>query len=80
VANTGIGDTDGHLAEDQVGILVNELNTDGYERALDELDWLRTDAGLAERCRESARGRFHLERIGGAKYKTLYGRIVAMSD
>ncbi|HLL74625.1 MAG TPA: glycosyltransferase [Pyrinomonadaceae bacterium] len=75
VSNSGIGDVDEVIAADRVGSLVREFDEPSYLRALAEVDELRREPGLAERCRESARRRFDLERVGGARYRRLYRRL-----
>lgn len=76
VCNTGIGDVDAVLQEDKVGVLLNELSLDAYRQALEAADVLRQDAGLAERCRASARDRFALDSVGGPRYRRLYARLM----
>ena len=43
--------------------------------ALEALERLRGETGLADRCRASASARFHLEDVGGARYRRLYRRL-----
>jgi glycosyltransferase involved in cell wall biosynthesis len=75
VSNSGIGDLDEVIERDRVGALVREFDEAAYLRALDQIEELRREPGLAERCRESARRRFDLESVGGARYRRLYRRL-----
>ena len=45
-------------------------------RALEELEVMRREGGLAERCRASAERRFDIEHVGGVKYRRLYERLL----
>jgi glycosyltransferase involved in cell wall biosynthesis len=75
ISNSGIGDLDELLNTDHVGVLVREFNRDAYMKALSAVDELQNDGSLAERCRESARNRFDLEGVGGARYRRIYRRL-----
>jgi glycosyltransferase involved in cell wall biosynthesis len=75
ICNAGIGDVDQVIEEDRVGVLVRELNREAYISALSAVEALEHDAELAERCRHSARARFDLEAVGGARYRRLYHNL-----
>jgi glycosyltransferase involved in cell wall biosynthesis len=75
VCNTGVGDLDELIDTDRVGVLISEFTPEAYARALAELAALRRDADLPERCRSSARRRFDLAAVGGARYRRLYRRL-----
>jgi glycosyltransferase involved in cell wall biosynthesis len=76
ICNTGVGDLDELIETDRVGVVISEFNTEAYDRALAQLEVLRQDSGLAERCRISARKRFSLNNVGGERYRRLYRRIL----
>ena len=76
VCNTGIGDLDEQIGMDRVGIIIREFNQAAYEQALRDLEELRRDESLAERCLESARRRFDLEQVGGERYRRLYCNLL----
>lgn len=76
ICNTGIGDLDEQIETDRVGIVIHEFDEAAYIGALDAVDSLRRDEGMAERCRESARRRFDLKRVGGERYRRLYRRLL----
>lgn len=75
VSNTGIGDLDVVIEDDNVGVIVRSLNLAGYVEALGTIDMLRQDPQLPGRCRSSAKNRFDMEVVGGYKYRRLYWRI-----
>ena len=77
LTNAGVGDLDALIAEDRVGVLLHDLSAEGYRRALDEMEALLAEPDLADRCRESARRRFDLVGVGGARYLSLYERLLA---
>jgi glycosyltransferase involved in cell wall biosynthesis len=76
VCNAGIGDVDEVVEGDQVGVIVRGTGREEYREALRAVEALRRDAGLAARCRTSARTRFDLETVGGARYRRLYRRVL----
>jgi glycosyltransferase involved in cell wall biosynthesis len=75
ICNAGIGDVDEVIESDGVGFVIREFSEAAYLEALQAVDGLRRQGDLAERCRTSARSRFDLERIGGARYRRLYQRL-----
>ncbi len=75
ICNTGVGDLDELIETDRVGVVISEFNSEAYVRALAQLEVLRQDAGLAERCRTSAKKRFSLNTVGGERYRRLYRRM-----
>ena len=76
VCNAGIGDVDEVVEGDRVGVIVRGTGRAGYDEALRAVEALRRDAGLPARCRASARARFDLETVGGARYRRLYRRVL----
>ena len=72
VANRGVGDVDTLIEENGVGVIVDELTTEGYHQALEALDQL---GDIADRCRATARSGFDLETVGGVRYRRMYARI-----
>jgi glycosyltransferase involved in cell wall biosynthesis len=77
VCNAGIGDVDEVIEGDRVGVVIREFDDETFMRALEEVEALRREGGLAERCRASAERRFDIERVGGVKYQRLYRRLEA---
>jgi glycosyltransferase involved in cell wall biosynthesis len=78
ITNCGIGDLDDVIAKDNVGVIISAFNRESYRRALGEIKALLLDRGVSERCRESARKRFDLAKVGGVRYRRLYRRVFDM--
>lgn len=72
LSGAGIGDMDAHIAEGRVGVVLRGFDRGAYADALRDLEILRRDPELAERCRRTARERYDLETIGGARYRRIY--------
>ena len=78
IVNDGVGDTTELTEADGTGVVINEFNAENYQVALAKLETLLEDKNaLSARCRESARKRFDLVNVGGAKYRHLYQRILS---
>ena len=75
ITNAGIGDLDDLIAEDKVGVILDAFDQESYGRALEGMRALLLDRGTADRCRQSARKRFDLTSVGGARYLRLYRRV-----
>ncbi len=72
IANAGVGDVDGLIVGDRVGVLIDKFDEETYLSAINEL----TDLGdIADHCRETAKLRFDLETVGGVRYRRLYNRL-----
>ena len=52
LSSAGIGDMDAHIAEARVGVVLRGFDRAAYADALRELETLRRDPELAERCRQ----------------------------
>jgi glycosyltransferase involved in cell wall biosynthesis len=77
LANRGIGDVDELIETERVGVLLNGLTKNAYVDALEEIEKLLAEPGIADRCRSVARRRFDLITIGGSRYRSLYKKITA---
>jgi glycosyltransferase involved in cell wall biosynthesis len=80
ICNAGVGDVDELVEGERVGIILRELNEDAYRKALEEVEALRREDDIAERCRECAVRHFDLERVGGERYLRLYGRVLSRRE
>jgi hypothetical protein len=56
--------------------LLQTLDRAAYVDALQTIDELRRDPGLAERCRGVARARYDLHTVGGERYRRLYDAVL----
>jgi glycosyltransferase involved in cell wall biosynthesis len=77
VASSGVGDVDDLIAPARVGVVVSELTTMGYLKAVDEAVALAADPDTAGRCRLVARECLDLEGVGWARYRKLYRELLA---
>lgn len=75
VSNAGIGDTDELLESEGVGVVVRDLNAQGYAQAALQALALAREPGMRARCERVAHARFDLIKIGGARYRKVYQRI-----
>jgi glycosyltransferase involved in cell wall biosynthesis len=75
VCNPGVGDLDKLITENRAGALLEDFTPPAYLKALDEIEVMRRDAGLAERLREVARREFDLATVGRTRYRRLYERL-----
>lgn len=77
VCNSGVGDVDSLLSTRKVGVLAPELNRNGYQRALTELDALMRQPGLPDHCRRVAEEEFDLDGVGALRYRRMYQALGA---
>jgi glycosyltransferase involved in cell wall biosynthesis len=75
VSNAGIGDTDELLESEAVGVVVRDLNAQGYAQVALQALALAHEPGIEARCERVAHARFDLVKIGGARYRKVYQRI-----
>lgn len=72
IANSGVGDVDSLILDNQVGVLIDTFETNELVAAVEKI----TDLGdIGEKCRQTSRELFDLKEIGGTRYRNLYGRI-----
>lgn len=76
ISNKGVGDVDELINTDKVGVILDDFSFQSYSKAFDEAVKLKNEQGFAERSRSSAKNRFELEEVGGAKYRSVYKRIL----
>ena len=76
ICNSGIGDVDKVIENDRVGVIIHEFNREAYLWALYEVENLRRNENIADRCRASADSRFDLEKVGGIRYRQLYRQLL----
>ncbi|MEP6923450.1 MAG: glycosyltransferase [Pyrinomonadaceae bacterium] len=77
ISNGGVGDVAEMIEADRVGAVVADFGQAEYLKALQRVEDLSAEESFAERCRQSARERFDLEKVGGAKYRSLYKKILS---
>ncbi len=75
VSNAGIGDMDEIIEGSRVGVLIRDLSPQGFQKAATEMLNLLNDADLRARCQSTAKNRFDLHAIGGARYAEVYEQL-----
>ena len=73
IANCGVGDVDGLIITNGVGVLVDDFSGESYPRTLNEVAAL---GDVGEKCRETAIREFDLQNVGGNRYRRLYKSIL----
>ena len=76
VTTPDAGDTDDIIRRDRVGVLVDGEDEGAHVRALDRLDTLLAEEGLAKRCRQAAERYYDLE-TGCSGLRRLYDSLVS---
>jgi len=76
ITNNGVGDVAEQIKADKTGAVVENFSRESYLKALVEIENLQKMPNLSENCRQSAQARFDLEKIGGAKYRLLYKKLL----
>jgi glycosyltransferase involved in cell wall biosynthesis len=77
ISNRGIGDLDELIETDEVGILVEEFTPANFAQCLNEMTALKKQEDLINRCKISAKKRFDLIKVGGARYRSLYNKLLS---
>ncbi len=78
ISNTGIGDCDALLRENNVGVLVEEFNEWSYRAAVAQLQNLLADHdAVRQRCRVVAEQRLSLQHVGGRRYREVYNMLAS---
>ncbi len=75
LSGPGVGDMEVHITEGRVGVVLRAFDRAAHAEALHDLEILRRDPDLAERCRQTARTRYNLETIAGPRYRRLYDAL-----
>lgn len=75
VCNAGIGDTDELLTRERVGVRLESFSEERLAVAADEALGLTREPSIKARCTEAARANFDLSKVGGVRYRSVYGRL-----
>lgn len=76
ITNNGIGDVDDFIIADNVGVVIDDFSRHSYFEGFNKIKELMNNKDLTEHCRKSAENRFDLVKVGGAKYRNLYHRLL----
>jgi glycosyltransferase involved in cell wall biosynthesis len=72
MTNRGIGDCDGLITDERVGVVIEKLDPDGYREAWNAMERLLQDSECGARCRQVAERRFSLRKVGREGYLRVY--------
>jgi len=72
VCTAGAGDTDAIITNNRVGIVLNDLSSEGMKKCVDDLLRLLNEPDLRGRCQKVARDYFDMQEIGGKRYASAY--------
>jgi glycosyltransferase involved in cell wall biosynthesis len=75
VCNTGIGDMDRLIEDENVGVLVSELNAEQFAESVEKILILAKNDKVSQKCIQVARRGFDLNLVGGAGYLRVYRKI-----
>lgn len=73
ISNRGVGDVDAMIEGNDVGVMVDRLESDAYTNAIEDIQAKRD---MSDRCREVAVREFDLLTVGGPRYRDLYMRML----
>jgi glycosyltransferase involved in cell wall biosynthesis len=73
IANSGVGDVDKLINENDVGVLIDEFSRGAFTEAITRMRGL---GDIAQKCRDTARREFDLKTVGGPRYLRLYQNLL----
>jgi len=76
ISNRGVGDVDELIETDGAGVLLETFSWESYLNALEKIKNLRQISDVENNCKLSAKKRFDLVKVGGARYKNLYRKLL----
>ena len=76
ISTRGIGDLDAQIEGERVGVLLDGFDRESYRKAFAEIETLRRDPSLRERCLRVASTMYDLHSVGGERYRRLYRRMI----
>lgn len=76
IVNDKVGDTREQVESDRTGVVISEFSDSEFENALKKIKEIKAERDAVERSKTSAENRFDLEKVGGAKYRRLYSKLL----
>ncbi len=76
ITNRGVGDVAEMIEKNQVGAVIEDFTPHSYLKALKKVAEMKD---LNKKCRQTAEREFDLEKVGGAKYRLLYSKLLNKS-
>ena len=77
VINAGIGDSDALITDWNAGVLISQLDPEGFDRAYAELEAFTNNNGARAKARKVAETVFDLDTIAGQRYSELYEKVLS---
>lgn len=75
VCNSGIGDMDRLIEDENVGVLIGDFNAVQLAESVEKILILAKNDKVAERCVQVARQNFDLKLVGGIGYQRVYRKM-----
>jgi glycosyltransferase involved in cell wall biosynthesis len=76
ISTADVGDLDAQIEGERIGVLLRSLDAAAYAQAIAEIEALRRDPELAERCRTVARLCYDLKTVAAVRYRRLYDAVL----
>jgi glycosyltransferase involved in cell wall biosynthesis len=76
IINAGIGDSDALIDDWQAGVLIEEFTEGEYALAGQHIEAMVAEPDARDKARKIAEELFHLERVAGERYASLYERVL----
>ena len=76
IINAGIGDSDALIDEWQAGVLIEEFTEGEYALAGQHIEAMVAEPDARDKARKIAEELFHLQRVAGERYASLYERVL----
>ncbi len=76
ITNRGVGDVAEMIEKNRVGAVIEDFTPYSYLKALKKVAEMKD---LNKKCRQTAEREFDLEKVGGAKYRLLYSKLLNKS-
>jgi glycosyltransferase involved in cell wall biosynthesis len=76
LCSQGIGDSDGIILENQIGLVFDAWSDENIRRSVAKMHEVEQSEGLQQRCRTTARDLFDLKTIGGPRYRAIYETLM----
>ena len=76
IINAGVGDSDALIDKWQAGVLIEEFTEGEYALAGPHIEAMVAEPGARDKARSIAEQVFHLEKVAGQRYASLYDRVL----
>jgi glycosyltransferase involved in cell wall biosynthesis len=76
IINAGVGDSDALIDQWQAGVLIRDFTEEEYVAAGSNVEAMVAASDVRDRTRRVAEQVFHLEKVAGERYASLYQRVL----